>query len=121
MKKIFMFAIVLAAVGMISCAGNANKPKAAAHECTEQCEEGKCTKPIEEQCEKCKAATEAAAAAAACQGEKACEKACEGKEHACKGDHKDCQKACDKKEACKGEQKACDGKHEHKCDGCKAE
>ena len=99
-----MFAIVMAAVGMISCAGNANKPKAAAHECTEQCEEGKCTKPIEEQCEKCKAATEAAAAAAACQGEKACEKACEGE-----------------KKACEGEKKACDGKHEHKCDGCKAE
>ena len=108
MKKIFMFAIVLAAVGMISCVGNANKPKAAAHECTEQCEEGKCTKPIEEQCEKCKAATEAAAAC-----EKACEQACEGE--------KACEKACEKKEACKGEQKACEGKHEHKCADCKAQ
>lgn len=84
-----MFAIVLAAAAMVSCAGNANKSKAAAHECTEQCEEGKCEKPIEEQCAKCKAATEAAAAAA-CEGKKACEgeKECDGK------------KECEAKQAC---------------------
>ena len=97
-----MFAIVLAAAAMVSCAGNANKSKAPeAGCCTEQCEEGKCTKPVEEQCEKCKAATEAAAC------EKACEKACEGKE------------ACAEKKECKGEHKACGEKKE--CGGCKAE
>lgn len=71
-----MFAIVLAAAAMVSCAGNANKSKAAEEvkACTE-CVEGKCDKPAEEQCEACKAK---AAAEACCEkAAEACEKAAE--------------------------------------------
>ena len=50
MKKIYMFAIVLAAAAMVSCAGNANKTAEAAGECTECVEGQPCTKPAEEQC-----------------------------------------------------------------------
>lgn len=53
-----MFAIVLAAAAMVSCAGNANKSAEAAGECTECVEGEACTKPAEEQCEACKAAAE---------------------------------------------------------------
>ena len=59
-----MFAIVLAAAAMVSCAGNANKTAEECTECTgtECCAEGEaCTKPAEEQCEACKAAAAAAA------------------------------------------------------------
>ena len=74
MKKIFSFAIMMAAVAMFSCAGNANKPaeaeaaEAPAVECcaadscateaccgkAECCGEQKCEKPAEEQCAACK-------------------------------------------------------------------
>lgn len=89
MKRIFSFAIMMAAVAMFSCAGNANKPaEAEAAEapaveacCAEQadscaqaccgeekcCGEKECNKPAEEQCEACKAK--------AAEAEKAC---CEG-------------------------------------------
>ena len=82
MKKIFSFAIMMAAVAMFSCAGNANKPAEAeaaeapaGEACCEQadscakecCGEEKCTKPAEEQCDACKAK--------AAEAEKAC---CEG-------------------------------------------
>lgn len=53
-----MFAIVLAAAAMVSCAGNANKTAEAAGECTECVEGQPCTKPAEEQCAACKAAAE---------------------------------------------------------------
>ena len=56
MKKIYMFAIVLAAAAMVSCAGNANKTAEAAGECTECVEGQPCTKPAEEQCAACKEA-----------------------------------------------------------------
>lgn len=90
-----MFAIVLAAAAMVSCAGNANKSKAAEEvkACTE-CVEGKCDKPAEEQCEACKAK----AAAEAC-----CEKAAEACEKACDKAEKACEKAA---ECCKEAAKA---------------
>ncbi len=67
-----MFAIVLAAAAMVSCAGNANKSKAAeaVQACAEECADGKCEKPVEEQCEACKAK-------AAEQAEACCDKAAE--------------------------------------------
>lgn len=77
MKKIFSFAIMMAAVAMFSCAGNANKPaeaeaaeapavEACCAECAEEaekdecckdecCGKEKCDKPAEEQCDACKA------------------------------------------------------------------
>lgn len=44
MKKIFSFAIVLAAAAMISCGGNANKPVAAEAEAEATVECTKCEK-----------------------------------------------------------------------------
>lgn len=61
----YMFAIVLAAAAMVSCAGNANKTAEECTECTECCAEGEaCTKPAEEQCAACQAAAAEVAAEA---------------------------------------------------------
>lgn len=69
MKKIFSFVVVLAAVAMVGCAGNANKKaaEAAAEETTvvEAAAEGEaacegCEKCDSAACEKCEAAAEAA-------------------------------------------------------------
>ena len=59
-----MFAIVLAAAAMVSCAGNANKTAEECTECTECVEGEACTKPAEEQCAACQAAAAEVAAEA---------------------------------------------------------
>lgn len=80
MKKIALFVTVLAAVAMVSCCGNANKTKACADDKCTECVAGKCDKPVEEQCDACKAA----AAAACCKkAEGECQKACEKAADAC--------------------------------------
>lgn len=123
MKKIALFVVVLAAVAMVSCGGNANKSKECAdHACTECCGEGQCTKPIEEQCDACKAKTAAAAceqacaeceqaADACCEKKAECEKACCEKKAECEkaGEacKQACEKACEKAGACK---QACEKK-----------
>lgn len=116
MKKIALFVVVLAAVAMVSCGGNANKSKECAdHACTECCGEEQCTKPIEEQCDACKAKTAAAACEqacaeceqatdACCEKKAECEKACE---QACEKAGEACKKACEKAGECK---KACEKK-----------
>ena len=82
-----MFAIVLAAAAMVSCAGNANKTAEECTECTECCAEGEaCTKPVEEQCAACKEAAQTVEGAVTEAAVEAVNKAAEEVAKAVKGE-----------------------------------
>lgn len=81
MKKIFMFAVMFAAVSMVACGGQQKKAEATEECCgecaTEQCCEGECAEKAECTEECCGECAEKAECAEECCGECAAEEAVE--------------------------------------------